>query len=272
MNEEIVVGMDHLARNRAAYDRLARGGAVFARCATDAECQKPLATLDSRGWLPASVQGWKVLCLAAGGGWQSILYASAGAHVTVLDLSPEMLALDHREAERRGLQVQILEGSMDDLSSLADASFDLVHHPVSTCYIPEVQPVFREVARVLKDGGLYISQHKSPTSLQVTSRTPRNEYVIGINYYHTGPLPACEDQSYRETGAVEYLHRWEQLVGGMCQAGLVIEALSEPRRGNPQAQPGDFKHRGMYIAPYLRIKARRSPRQTATESPILWTP
>ncbi|MCA8984208.1 MAG: class I SAM-dependent methyltransferase [Planctomycetaceae bacterium] len=265
--------MDHLDTNRAAYDRLAREGAVFARCATDEECQQPLATLDSRGWLPKSVQGLNVLCLAAGGGWQAILYAVAGARVTVLDLSPEMLALDHREARRRSLSLRIVEGSMEDLGMLESSSFDIVHHPVSTCYIPHVQPVFDQVARVLKADGIYISQHKSPISLQISDRNDRDQYIIGVGYYHEGPLPRVQDASYREHGAVEYLHRLEQLIGGICRAGMVIEAFSEPRRGNPQARPGDFRHRGMYIPPYLRIKARRLATATeAPHTPQLWTP
>jgi len=264
--------MDHLAANRAAYDKLARDGAVFARCATDEECQQPLATLDSRGWLPPSVRGLNVLCLAAGGGWQSILYATAGANVTVLDLSPQMLALDHREARRRSLSLRILEGSMDDLSELRDAQFDIVHQPVSTCYVPDVQPVFDEISRGLKDGGLYISQHKSPVSLQVAERDARDRYVLGVGYYHQGALPAVSDQSYREAGAVEYLHRFEQLVGGMCRAGMHIEALTEPYRGNPQARPGDFRHRGLYVAPYIRVKARRSARNEQTSVARVWTP
>ena len=42
-----------------------------------------------------------MLCLAAGGGKQSALYAAAGAEVTVVDLSPEMLALDRQVAAER---------------------------------------------------------------------------------------------------------------------------------------------------------------------------
>ena len=87
-----------LAQNRAAWDRLAETGSVFAAVATDDECRDPLAVLDGRGWLPATVRGLDVLCLAAAGGWQSILYACAGANVTVVDLSRSMLRLDEREA------------------------------------------------------------------------------------------------------------------------------------------------------------------------------
>lgn len=265
--------MSHLSQNRAAWNRLARIDSQFAKVATDEECRQPLQTLDSRGWLPASVRGLDVLCLAAAGGWQAILYASAGANVTVLDLSPEMLRLDQREADRRGLHVRTIEGSMSDLSVLRDEAFDIVHQPVSTCYVPDLGPVYGGIARVLRDGGLYISQHKQPITMQIVDRDDRDRYVIGVEYYHTGPLPPVADVSYRESGAVEYLHRWDVLIGDLCRAGFVIEDLREPFRADPKAQPGHFGHRGRFAAPYVRLKARRLPRSSSPSAPpSLWTP
>ncbi|HUQ71127.1 MAG TPA: class I SAM-dependent methyltransferase [Planctomycetaceae bacterium] len=257
--------------NQIAWNRLAEGS-PFSHVATDEECRDPLGTLDSRGWLPKSVTGLDVLCLAAAGGWQSILYAVAGARVTVVDLSPGMLRLDDREAARRNLSVRTVEASMDDLSQLPDAGYDIVHQPVSTCYVPDIAAVYCEIARVTRPGGLYISQHKVPTSLQVSHRDPRDRYVLGVEYYHEGPLPAVTDKSYRETGATEYLHRWEQLVGGLCQAGFVIEDLREPRRCDASSPPGHFGHRGRFIAPYVRIKARRIGGPTTSSTPQLWMP
>ena len=259
-------------KNRAAWNRLSDGSG-FARVANDDECAQPFEALDGRGWLPPDIHGWNVLCLAAGGGWQSILYASAGANVTVVDISPGMLKLDEREAARRKLSVRAIEASMDNLSMLEEATFDVVHHPVSTCYVPKVEPVFREVARVIKTGGIYISQHKTPTSLQVTHRNERNQYVIGREYYHEGPLPSCEDTSYREAGTAEFLHRWEELVGGVCRAGFVIEDLIEPYRADQSAPVGHYRHRGRFVAPYLRMKAVRKTREeTESARPEIWTP
>lgn len=260
-------------KNQAAWDRLA-DGSQFAHPATDDECRDPLKTLDGRGWLPPTVKDLDVLCLAAGGGWQTILYASAGARVTVVDLSPGMLELDEREAARRQLSVRTIMGSMDDLSMLADESFDLVHQPVSTCYVPDLNRVYAEIARVARDGGLYISQHKQPTSAQVTRRDERNQFVVGVEYYHTGPLPPVEDKSYRERGAVEYLHRWDDLIGGLCRAGFVIEDLREPRRADPKAPVDHFGYRGRFIPPYVRLKARRLPRNRndSPQKPVIWVP
>ena len=117
--------MSHRRVIAAAYDRMVAAGSVFAKVASDEEVADPLKVLDGRGWLPASVAGLDVLCLAAGGGWQSILYAAAGANVKVVDLSPAMLRLDEREACRRGLPVSLVEGSMDDLTRFEAARFDV---------------------------------------------------------------------------------------------------------------------------------------------------
>jgi SAM-dependent methyltransferase len=260
------------AQNRTAWNRLAESDSVFAKVATDEECRDPLGTLDGRGWLPTSVGGLDVLCLASGGGWQSILYAAAGARVTVVDLSPAMLSLDEREASRRGLGVRLVEASMDDLAPLDEAAFDIVHQPVSTCYVPNVRAVYREVARVLRSGGVYISQHKQPTTLQVTHRDAKDRYVLGIEFDHSGPLPAVPDRSYRESGAgaVEFLHSWGELVGSLCRAGFAIEDLVEPLRADVAAAPGEIGYRGRYVPPYVRIKARRTARESGARP--LWIP
>jgi SAM-dependent methyltransferase len=259
------------AQNQAAWNRLAESGSVFAKVATDEECRNPLTTLDGRGWLPSSVEGLDILCLASGGGWQAILYAAAGARVTVVDLSPAMLSLDEREASRRSLAIRLVEASMDDLAPLHEAAFDIVHQPVSTCYVADVRAVYREVARVLRPGGIYISQHKQPTSLQVTHRDAKDRYVLGVEFNHEGPLPDVPDRSYREKGAVEFLHPWAELVGGMCREGFVIEDLVEPSRADRAAAAGQIGHRGRYVPPYVRIKARRTPRKTEQTS-RLWIP
>ncbi len=265
--------MNYREQNRRAWNRLAADNSQFTRVATDDECVQPLLTLDSRGWLPGSVKGLDVLCLASGGGWQSILYAVAGANVTVVDLSPGMLRLDEREAARRRISLRTIEASMDDLPMLNDESFDIVHQPVSTCYVPRIASTYREVARVLRQDGLYISQHKQPTSLQITERDQRDRYILGVEYYYVDPLPPAHDTSYREEGASEYLHRWEQLVGELCRAGFVIEDLVEPSRADPKARPGHFRHRGRFTPPYVRLKARRQrSRRSIPGTTPLWTP
>jgi SAM-dependent methyltransferase len=202
-----------------------------------------------------------VLCLAAGGGKHAPLYAAVGAHVTVVDLSPAMLELDRQVARERRLDVDILQGSMDDLSMLPPAAFDLVIHPVSTCYVPDVGRVFREVARVVKPGGRYVSQHKSPAALQTSTEPgPGGLYQWRHPLAPGGPLPPEPPSRLREAGTQEFVHSFEALLGGICRAGFMVEDVCEPDFRTPSAGPaaaGSFLHRAGFVPPYLRVLARR---------------
>jgi ubiquinone/menaquinone biosynthesis C-methylase UbiE len=271
-----------LRTNRRVYDSMAAANDPLCRPAKESELQEPLTTLDASGWLGSSIVGQKVLCLAAGGGRQSSLYAEAGAKVTVVDLSGAMLELDRQVAKERGYSLRLLETTMEDLSGLDTGEFDIVIHPVSTCYVPDVRPVFAEVARVLRGGGIYISQHKQPTSLQTAMERGGNGYLIQHEYYRDTPVPSPTIKSrnakrLREHGAVEFLHRWEQIVGGICRAGFAIEDLTEPLHAKKNAELSSFADRATFVAPYVRIKARRNfqsgdPMKSEASAKRIWVP
>lgn len=266
MNKRLILGDDELepdsgivAGNQAAWNEMALSGHVLATPAEDHLFQNPLKCVDPAGWLGDSINGWRVLCLASGGGRQGPLYAAAGAKVVVVDLSAAMLQLDRQVAAERKLDLETVQTSMDRLEVFGNGAFDLVIHPVSTCYVPQVPPVYREIARVLRPGGLYISQHKQPTSLQARLKPDASGYSIVESYYRRDPLPPFEGKSLlRETGAREFIHRWEVLIGEMCRAGFAIEDLREPDHARKDAEPGTLGHRSQFIPPYVRIKARRT--------------
>lgn len=244
--------------NRQAWDRMVGRGQRFTRPARDDDFTDPLNFVDGNRWLGGSVRGQRLLCLAAGGGKHSALYAAAGADVTVVDLSPAMLELDREVARERKLAVRTIEASMDDLSVLRNGEFDIVIHPVSTCYLPRIDAVYHEVARVTRGGGLYISQHKQPASLQADVQRSTDGYLLREAYYRTAALPEVIGSPHREEGTREYLHRWESLIGEMCRAGFLIEDLVEPNHSTEDAEPGSFGDRSRFVAPYVRIKARRA--------------
>jgi SAM-dependent methyltransferase len=260
--------------NRKVWDERARQGDWYVDTATEADFNRPLSVVDQCGWLGGDIAGKRLLCLAAGGGRHSVLFAKAGANVTVVDLSPKMLELDRRVSAERNLSVRIVEGSMDDLSMFHEASFDIVVQPVSTCYVPDIVAVYRQVARVTSPGGLYISQHKQPVNLQADATPSPRGYPLNEHYYRTGPLPpAIEGSWHRETGTLEFLHRWDQLLGGLCRSGFVIEDAAEPRHADPKAAAGSFGHRSCYVPPYIKLKARRTSGREETEpGGKLWTP
>ena len=244
--------------NRRAWDALVVKQQRFTTPRRDADIAQSPGIVAHDSWLDGGVAGRRLLCLAAGGGRQSAFYAAAGAQVTVVDISPQMLALDRHVAAERGLNIRVVEASMDDLSAFGTAEFDLVIQPVSSCYVPDVTLVYREVSRVTAPGGLYISQHKQPASMQAGVRPASRGYELEEPYYRSGPLPPVLGSPHREEGTTEFLHRWEELIGGLCRAGFVVEDLLEPVHADAQAAADTFAHRSRYAAPYVRIKARRT--------------
>ena len=254
------------AHNARAWDALARQGVPLAQPATDDELRDPLALVDPAGWLGGDIRGWRVLCLAAGGGRHSALYAAAGAAVTVVDVSGEMLALDRAVAAERGFDVRLVQTSMDELSMFAAGEFDLVVHPVSTCYVPDVRPVFAAVARVTRPGGLYVSQHKSPVSLQASLRPDRGRRLCA-RASRTTARARCRRRPSRATcasaGRSSFCTGGRSSSAACAARGSSIEDLIEPLHAKPQAAAGSFAHRAQFVAPYVRIKARRTRRRAA---------
>jgi len=221
-------------------------------------CEAALAAIDP--WLLAEgpLDQQRLLCLAAGGGTHGPLHAIAGADVTVVDFSSRQLERDRVIASHLGLKLELVEASMMDLSALAECSFDTVIHPVSLCYVPQAAPVYQQIARVLRPGGLYISQQKQPGSQQASLAPGVDGYTVATTAGE-GVLvqQAATDSVLRETGTQEFVHPLSALLGSLCSSGFVIEDILEPPRGDAWAPAGSPEHRGSYLPPYLKIKARR---------------
>ncbi|MEX2381603.1 MAG: class I SAM-dependent methyltransferase [Opitutales bacterium] len=258
--------LNPIEHNRRAWDRRAREGDRFATPVHKDELSRSRPAIDMDGWLPDNLHGSRVLCLGAGGGRHGPLYAAAGAKVTVVDVSAQQLEWDRQIAGKYGYDLHTLDTSMDDLSVLSEEGFDIVVQPVSTCYLPDIRKVYREVARVTQPGGLYISQHKQPMNLQAHVHSSPRGYELIEPYYRTGPLPEVIGSPHREPGTVEYLHRWDELVGEMCRSGFAIEDLNEPRHADNNARSGSFDDRSRFIPPYVRLKARRIEKFPARET------
>lgn len=210
-------------------------------------------------WLLAEgVAGKRVLCLAGGGGRHGPLLARAGAHVTVFDLAPEMLAIDRRLADANGLALTVVPGSIDDLPAHFPAAvFDVVVQPVCTSYVRDLGPVHAGLAHVLRPGGLLVAQHKQPASLQAHAVIGGGAWSLQSFAVDGLPLPPVEGHEHREEGMQEFLHTLEALIGGLCRAGFVIEDLEEPHHSDAWAPPGSPAHRAAFLPPYLKLKARR---------------
>jgi len=186
-------------------------------------------------WL-GDVRGKRVLCLAASGGQQVPLFALMGAEVTALDGSEKQLELDRMVAEREKLTIRTEQGDMRDLSRFADGSFDLVFHAVSNCFVPDIRPVWKECARVLRPEGVLISGFLNPVNYifdaDLLARENRLDVRYRVPYSDLEQLPAERLQKYLNAGEpLEFGHTLEDQIGEQLRAGFYLTDLYEDESG-----------------------------------------
>jgi SAM-dependent methyltransferase len=183
-----------------------------------------------REWFPP-LPDLRVLGLASGGGQQGPILAAAGARVTVLDQSPRQLAQDRAVADREGLALETVEGDMADLSRFAPGSFDLVFHPCANGFVPEVRPVWREVARVLAPGGVLLAGFVNPALYLFDEQAAdRGELIVRhpLPYSDLASLPPAELERRIAAGEpLSFSHTLEDQIGGQLDAGFVLTAMFE---------------------------------------------
>jgi SAM-dependent methyltransferase len=181
-------------------------------------------------WFP-SFEGLDLLGLACGGGQQGPVFAALGANVTIFDNSPAQLERDRMVAEREGLAIQTVEGDMRNLSIFANESFDLVFHPVSNVFCPEVRPVWREVYRVLRHGGTLLAGSANPIYYVIGTHIDEQE-TLQVKY----PIPYSDlenmdpedlEACIEEGTPLEYGHSLTDLLGGQTDAGFAIIGFYE---------------------------------------------
>ena len=180
------------------------------------------------GWF-GELRGKRVLGLASGGGQQMPIFVALGAVCTVLDYSERQLASERLVAEREGYGIEILRGDMTRPLPFADGSFDLIFHPVSNCYVEEVEPIWRECFRVLRPGGVLLAGldnginflFEGEDETKVVNRLPFN------------PLknPEQMEQLQRDDCGVQFSHTLEEQLGGQLRAGFRLTELYEDTNG-----------------------------------------
>lgn len=180
-------------------------------------------------WYPENLKELKVLGLAAGGGQQMPILCALGANCTVLDYSSKQLEQEKMVAEREGYQIEIIKGDMTKKLPFDDESFDLIIHPVSNCYVEEVQPIWQECYRVLKKNGRLLSGLDNGFNYVVDETQQKIVQALPYNPIKNPSLLLNQDIS--ESG-VQFSHTLEEQIRGQLQAGFQLVDLYEDTNGS----------------------------------------
>jgi ubiquinone/menaquinone biosynthesis C-methylase UbiE len=108
--------------------------------------------------------GQRVLDVAAGSGNVAIRAAEAGADVVASDITVENMWAGEREASKRGVELEWVEGDAQALP-FGDGEFDFVTSSAGAMFAPDQQAVADELLRVCRPGGTIGMANFTPNGL-----------------------------------------------------------------------------------------------------------
>ncbi len=180
-----------------------------------------------KSWF-GELKGKKLLGLASGGGQQMPIFTALGAVCTVLDYSDKQLESERLVAERENYQIEIVKSDMTKPLPFADESFDIIFHPVSNCYVREVEPIWRECFRVLKKGGVLLSGLDNGMNFLFGEDETR---VVNSLPFDPIANPEQRRQLEEEDCGMQFSHTLEEQLGGQLRAGFTLTDLYEDTNG-----------------------------------------
>ena len=101
------------------------------------------------------IKGWRVLDVGCGEGCHTRQLAERGASLTGIDIAEKLIkaARDQEKLQPQGIEYHLCSGA--NLACFEDASFEGVVSTMALMDMPDYQGCIREIARVLKPGGLF---------------------------------------------------------------------------------------------------------------------
>src|SRR5881396_2837764 len=146
--------------------------------------------------------------------------AQMGARVTAVDFSKAQL--DHARAFARSKKaaVRLLEVDAQDLSMLDDPSFDVAFSAYALGFVEDIQSTFREVARVLRAGGVFAFSWMSP----LYAITEERGLLVKRSYFDRTPIVSREPSGT----AVDFYRTYGDWHRALTDAAFVVTDIVEP--------------------------------------------
>ena len=233
--------------------------------------------------LLGDIAGMRVLDVGCGEGYNTRKFADLGAEVVGTDVSRLMIASanDHETGEPRGIEYH--QAPASDMPMLADVSFDAALSTMTLMDLGDYAESIREIARVLKPGGLFQFSVTHPCTMtrmwrwMYDDRGDKTGVVVGdyfalapsrpgsdIDEWYFGGAPRDVRQTTRPFRIPRFFRTLSEYFNTLTEAGFSVEKLFEPHASRQAAA----KHPNIAdtrVIPYFlifRCRKRVEPEET----------
>lgn len=201
--------------------------------------------------LLGTVAGKRVLDLGCGTGRAAAVLAQQGAHVIGLDPSAELVTAARRHAAQAQVKVEFHQGDLADLAFMRADSVDLVFSAWAIGGAPDLNRVFRQVHRVLKEGTPFVFSMSHPAYDIIDDEHPDQPLLIRRSYFDRSPV---DDSG--ETPFGEHHHTLSDVFMGLTRNNFRVDVLLEPE-SNPEAPSPHWREAFLWLPRTLVVRARK---------------
>ncbi len=145
-----------------------------------------------------------------------------------MDYSASQIESEKKVAEREGYNVNAIIGDMTERFPFDDESFDIIFHPVSNCYVEDIDHVFRECSRILKPGGILLCGLDTGINYIVDEKEER--IVRGLPF---NPLKNEEnrEECLKDDSGFQFSHTFSEQIMGQINGGFKIKEVMDDTNG-----------------------------------------
>jgi ubiquinone/menaquinone biosynthesis C-methylase UbiE len=184
--------------------------------------------------LLGNVKGKKIIELGCGGAQSSIVFAKRGAICTGVDMSVKQLNYAKNLVKNSGVEIDLIEGDIEDLNMLDANSFDIAFSIYAFDWLQNLEKAFSEAYRILKKPGILLFTRQHPFFNLMGDI--QEELKVKLNYFERKDI--CKEGSGI---TINYFNPTiGDLINGLIEAGFTISKILEPEpikeRINPKLE------------------------------------
>ena len=219
--------------NAAAWNRISAGDPDGVLPAVDSVQYGPAIAGEEELRLLGAAAGKRVLELGCGGGQNLVAMAKQGAHAIGLDFAADQLAAVKRLAEREGVRVELHQGPLSDLPFLRADSVDVAFSAYALGFVEDLNRVFRQVHRVLKEGAPFVFSITHP-AYDLIDDDAEEPLLIRRSYFDPTPVV----YSWDGQRFADHHRTVAEVFAGMSRAKFRVDTIlePEPRADGPRSR------------------------------------
>ena len=193
--------------------------------------------------LCGNVEGKRVLELG-GGAQAAIAFAKQGAHAIAVDTSSERLARLRERADAEEVKIELHESDLADIAFVRADSIDLAFSSYAFDDCDDLNRVFRQVHRVLRQDAALVFSMSHPAYAMIDD-SAEDPLLVRRSYFE------------RSTDGEKPHRTISELFTGLTRSNFRVDTILEPSPAPSGPRSSEWREAFKYVPRTLILRARK---------------